>query len=84
MTQERDDACCPKCGNEDVHRLVSRFRRGRSEEDRLEELSDRVETWGEPESPSEMRETLKEMGRALDDDASEEMEQLFEAEHENP
>jgi putative FmdB family regulatory protein len=84
MTQERDDAKCPKCGSAEVKRLVSRFRRGRSEEARLDELSDRVETWGEPESPSEMRETLKEMGRALDDDASEEMEQLFEAEHENP
>ncbi|MEP0764926.1 MAG: hypothetical protein HRF45_00070 [Fimbriimonadia bacterium] len=69
---------CPKCGSTDLVRAVSRFRPARSEEDRLDELADRIETMGEPESPREMRELAREMGKALDDDMSDEMEEMLE------
>lgn len=57
---------------------MSRFMRGRSEEDRLDEVADRLETMGEPDSGSEMREVVREMGKALDEDMGDEMEEMFE------
>lgn len=37
----------------------------------------------QPESTGEMREFIKEMGRATDDDMSAELEEMFEADLEN-
>lgn len=80
MVAGADEAVCPFCGSNDARRRISRFRIGRDEDARMEEMADRLEQMGEPESPSEMREVMKEMGRALDEDASEEMEEIFEQE----
>ncbi len=82
MTAEPDDEACPHCGGKNTSRLVSRFVRGRSEDARVDELADRLELMGEPDSPSEMRELAKEMGRAMDDDMSEDLEAMFEADME--
>jgi hypothetical protein len=78
MTAEPDDEKCSFCGSMETSKLVSRFARYRSEDDRIDSLADRLETMGEPESPSEMREVMREMGKAMDEDVSDEMEQLFE------
>lgn len=82
MTAEPDDEACPHCGSKETARLVSRFIRGRSEDARVDEIADRLETMGEPESPAEMRALAKEMGRAMDDDMSEDLEAMFEADME--
>jgi len=79
MTAEPDDEKCPHCGSTDTAKLVSRFARFRSEDDRIDALADRLETMGEPDSATEMREVMKEMGRAMDEDVSDEMEEMFEA-----
>jgi putative FmdB family regulatory protein len=79
MTAEPDDTRCPACGSLETTKLVSRFARYRSEDDRVDELADRLETMGEPDSPGEMREVLREMGKAMDEDVSDEMEEMFEA-----
>lgn len=42
-------------------------------------MADRMELMGEPESPSEVRKMVREMGKALDDDAADEMEEMFES-----
>jgi len=78
MTAEADDEKCSHCGSTSTSKLVSRFARYRTEDDRIDDLADRLETMGEPESATEMREVMKEMGRAMDEDVSDEMEQLFE------
>ena len=78
MTADSDDEKCPHCGNLEASKLVSRFARYRSEDDRIDALADRLETMGEPDSPSEMRDVMREMGKAMDEDVSDEMEQLFE------
>lgn len=80
MTAQPDDERCPHCGSSDARRLVSRFARRRSEDDRLDELADRLETMGEPDSEREMRSLVKEMGKAMDEDLSDEMEEMFDAE----
>jgi putative FmdB family regulatory protein len=79
MTVEPDDEKCPHCGSRETRKLVSRFARYRNEDDRVDELADRLETMGEPESASQMREMMKEMGKAMDEDVSDEMEAMFEA-----
>lgn len=79
MLAQDDDEKCPHCGSLNTSKLVSRFARFRSEDDRIDEVADRIETMGEPDSPSQMREMMKEMGKAMDEDVSGEMEEMFEA-----
>lgn len=78
MTAEADDDACPHCGHNQARKLVSRFTRGRSEDERLDAMADRFEGIGEPESASEARALAREMGKALDDDLSDEMEEMLE------
>lgn len=82
MTSEEDNESCPHCGASGAQRLVSRIARFRSEDGRIDELADRMELMGEPDSPSEMRELVRDMGRAMDDDMADEMEEMFEADME--
>lgn len=77
MTAEPDDERCPSCGEVGT-KLVSRFRRGRHEDERLDEMADQMEFRGEPESASEMRQWVRELGKGLDEDASDEMEEMLE------
>lgn len=79
MVAEPDDSRCPHCQSHDTAKLVSRFTRVRNEDDRMDEMADRLESMGEPDSPREMRDVMKEMGKAMDEDVSDEMEELFEA-----
>ena len=79
MTAEADDERCPHCASNNVEKLVSRVARYRTEDDRVDELADRLDTMDEPDSPSAMRRMAREMGKALDEDVSDEMEEVFEA-----
>jgi len=83
MTAEPDDEKCPHCGSIETDKLVSRFARYRTEDDRIDALADQIETMGEPDSPSQMRELMREMGKATDEDVSEEMEEMLEADFES-
>jgi len=82
MTAESDNTACPTCGSLEARRMVSRFARHRTEDDRVDELADSLEGMGDPDSPSEMRKLMREMGKALDEDVSDEMEEVFEADME--
>ncbi len=83
MTAEPDDEKCPCCGSTlDTSKLVSRFARLRTEDDRIDALADGLEARGEPDSPQEMRSMMREMGKALDEDMGDEMEEMFEADME--
>lgn len=68
---------CTHCGSKNATKLISRFARVRSEDDRLDELADRMDAVGD-DDPTAMREMAREMGKAMDDDMSDEMEQMFE------
>ena len=82
MTAEPDDEKCPHCGSAETAKLVSRFARLRTEDDRIDALADQMEARGEPDSPQEMRSMMREMGKALDEDVGDEMEEMFEADME--
>lgn len=79
MVAQPGDSTCPKCRSENTTKLVSRFARVRNEDDRIDELADRLETMAEPESPHEMRGLVRELGKAMDEDVADELEELFEA-----
>lgn len=80
MTADGDEApTCPHCGAIDGKRMVSRVAKFRTEDQRVDEMSERMERYDEPDSPSEARRLVREMGKALDDDASDEMEALYES-----
>lgn len=80
MVAEPDEERCPNCGSTETAKLVSRFARLRSEDDRVDDLADRLESMPEPESSAETRQVMREMGKAMDEDVSDEMEELFESE----
>lgn len=73
-----DTIICPQCKATQVQKLISKFRRGRSEDDRLSEVSDRLESMSDPDSGQATRELVREMGKALDEDFSDEAEEMFE------
>ncbi len=80
MTAQPDDTKCSHCGSLRSTKLVSRFARYRNEDDRIDEVADQLEFAGEPEfAPSAMREMVRSMGKAMDEDVSDEMEEMFEA-----
>ena len=78
VVAEDDDERCAKCGSANIVRIPSRVQRARSEDERLDELADRVDRMGEPETYREMREQIREAGEALDDSAADEMEEMLE------
>lgn len=82
MTAEKHDEKCPHCDSSNIGKLVSRFSRLRSEDDKMDEISDNLELMGDPDSPKKMREMVREMGKAMDEDAADEMEEMFEADME--
>jgi putative FmdB family regulatory protein len=82
MVAENSDTSCPKCKSSITSKLVSRVAKFRTEEGRIDEMADRLETMDEPEAGSQMRDLLRELGKASDDDVSDEMEDMFEADME--
>ena len=82
MTAEKHDEKCPHCSSLNISKLVSRFSRLRSEDDKMDEISDNLEIMGDPDSPSKMRQMVREMGKAMDEDNADEMEEMFEADME--
>jgi len=76
---EDDEEACPRCGSSKIARVPSRVQRARNEDERLDDLADRVEQLGEPETYREMRKHIREAGEALDDSAADEMEEMLEA-----
>lgn len=79
MLQMDDPMECPQCGATDAQRLISRFRRLRTEDQMIDDLADEVETMGEPDSPQAMKGFMRDMSAAMDEDPHE-FEQMWEEE----
>ena len=73
---------CPKCKSPNITKLISKFVRGRSEDARLDDAADRIELMDAPESASATRQMFRELGKAVDDDASDQLEEMFETDME--
>ncbi len=70
---------CPRCGGEQLTRLLSRFARLRTEEQRLEQLADpsRLGDLAE-DDPQSIRRWVKRMGKELGDEMGEDFEPMME------
>lgn len=83
MTADSRDPSCPKCGGTEVTKLVSRFMRLRSDDERLDSFED-VALTADPDDPRAMSRLMREMGREIaDEDGEEDFEEFIdEAERE--
>lgn len=79
---ETSSSNCPKCGSSEVHKLVSRPAKFRTEDGRVDEIADRLESMSDADDSLAMRDLVRELGHAMDDDMADEMEELYEADME--
>jgi putative FmdB family regulatory protein len=80
MTADSKDPECPKCGSANARKLVSRFLRIRSEDEKLDSLEDAA--MGDMDNPAAMGKLMREMGKDLGEDGEDMDEYLDEAERE--
>lgn len=68
---------CPHCGSEEVHRIIGRIRIAKSEESRLEDLSD-PSGWGDfdENDPKSMAKMMRKMGNELGEDMPAEFDEV--------
>ena len=70
---------CPRCGGEHLERLMSRFARLRSEDDRLDALADPSSFADLDESdPKSVARWARKMGKELGEDLGEDFDQMME------
>ena len=77
------EARCPRCGSVELKKLMSRVSRGRSDDDRMEAMAEKLED-RDLDDPRDLRRFAREMGREMSaetgEDMADEMEELIEAE----
>ena len=72
-------ARCPRCGGEHLTRLLSRFARIRSEEERLERLADPSRLGDvDEDDPQSVRRWMQRMGKEMGDELGEDFEPMME------
>lgn len=73
----QDEVVCPNCGSRNLKRLIGRVRIARSEESRLESISD-PDSWGDvdEEDPRAMARMMRRMGRELGEDLPAEFDEV--------
>jgi putative FmdB family regulatory protein len=83
VVSSNSDALCPRCGSNQLQKLISRVARGRSDDDRMEAMADRMES-RDMDDPAELRRFAREMGRDMAGDTGEDMtpeiEEMIESE----
>jgi putative FmdB family regulatory protein len=83
VVADNDLPRCPRCQSEKLKKLMSRFARGRSDDDRMEAIGDRLENSSfddERDVRRFAREMGREMGAETGENLSDEMEALIEEE----
>ena len=72
-----EPARCPRCGGERLTRLMSRFARLRSEDQRLDSLADPSQLGGlNEEDPRSVARFMKKMGSEMGEDVGEDWDQM--------
>lgn len=75
MTADSVDLACPQCGSSSINKLISRFSRGRSEDEVLESFEDKALST-DMENPKAVSSFMREMGQTLADDGEENIDEL--------
>jgi putative FmdB family regulatory protein len=74
---ERVDPVCDRCGSRKLTRLMSRFALVRSEDSRLDDLSDPSSLSGLDENdPKSMARWMRKMGKELGEDAGQDFDEM--------
>lgn len=68
---------CPRCGGEELQKLISRFSTVRSEEDALDDLADPSKI-GDMDDPKQMMQWMKRVGREMGEDMGDDFEEMVE------
>ena len=69
---------CPRCGSDDLKKLVSRFARVRSEDEAMDALADAADS-ADLDDPRTLRRFMKEMGKGMDDEmGGEDVDEMIE------
>ena len=80
---ENSAAKCPRCGSEQLKKLISRVARGRDDDARLDAMADKLEN-SDFDDERAVRRFAREMGREMGgetgEDMSDEIEAMIEAE----
>ena len=70
---------CPRCGGEHLTRLLSRFARLRTDEERLERLADPSRLGDlDEDNPQSIRRWVKRMGKEMGDELGKDVEPIME------
>jgi putative FmdB family regulatory protein len=76
-------ARCPRCGSAQLRKLISRVARGRSDDERMDIVAERMENQN-LDDPAALRRFAREMGREISaetgEDVGDEMEAMIDAE----
>jgi putative FmdB family regulatory protein len=76
--QNRPDRACPKCKSRNLKKLISLFSRVKSEESRLEALTDPSSLSGVDENdPKSIAKWAKKMGKELGEDMGDDLDELI-------
>lgn len=72
------DVSCPGCGSEEVERKISGFRKGRSEDARIDEAAERLALADD----SQTGKRLAEFGQSYDEDLSSVISEMYDQDQE--
>ncbi len=78
-----DQKICPHCQSAQIKRLMSRFARPKSDDDRLEQMANRFEQLdelGDIDDPELFESMTSELSDSMDEEMRTEMEELIESE----
>ena len=78
MTASADSNICPHCGHDQATKRVTRFARGRSDDDLMDDLAD-PDKLGDMDDPKAMRRWAKEMGKEMGEDLGDDFDEYLEA-----
>lgn len=81
VVAQSEELRCPRCGGRRADKLVSRFRRLRSEEDVLENLADPSQI-GDLEDPRNLRNWARRLGREMGEDLDDDLDEMLDEEME--
>lgn len=81
MAAEKEKKVCPRCGSTKANKLISRFRRLRSEEETVERLAD-PSAIGDLSDPQSLRRWAKRLSKEMGEDMGDEFDEMLEQEME--
>ena len=78
MTAGGDADICPHCGSDQATKRVTRFARGRSDDDLMDDIAD-PDKIGDMDDPKAMRRWAKEMGKEMGEDLGDDFDEYLDA-----